>query len=92
MTCYPHVSRKVREARSRLHNSEFYESTIEPAVKLMHMCHTKQQFEALSNLALKVWRDAGEDAYAQWFQDTYCGSWGCWYMGASGFPGAVSFC
>ena len=63
MTCFPHVSRKVREARSRLRESEFYEGTIEPHVKLMHMCRTREQFQALSKLALKIWRYAGEDAY-----------------------------
>lgn len=90
--CRIHVSRGMLKNKHRLLDEEYGE-VAHKHFNLLHQCGTREVFDALKEVVLRTWRDAGEGAFADWFESVYLHEdWdgGCFFAGVAQVPGVVN--
>jgi hypothetical protein len=90
--CRIHVARGMLKNKHRLVSAEYGE-VAHRHFTLLHSIGSRELFDAFKTVVLRTWREAGEDAYADWFESVYLAeAWdgGCFFAGVAGIPGVAN--
>ena len=90
--CRIHVARGMLKNKHRLVSAEYGE-VAHRHFTLLHSIGSRELFDAFKTIVLRTWREAGEDAYADWFESVYLAeAWdgGCFFAGVAGIPGVAN--
>lgn len=88
LQCYPHIARKAVGEKVGLLVQKDRKGLVGHVVLMLHLCRTKEMFDALGKVAVCYLTGLGEGEYASWLQDEYLAApFATWYVTASGVPG-----
>jgi hypothetical protein len=87
--CFVHVNRGLMKHKALLHDPEYID-TAQKHFRLMCEVTDRDIFDLLTSCVLCEWREAGEGAFADWFESVYLAdNWdnGCFLRVPARFPG-----
>ena len=96
VTCWPHLSRKLREHRGLIHGHKgevqvqsFLDYTLD-SMRAIHLSKTKEEANFLALEMLMEMHAMDEEPYADWLLNEYLSEeWLIWFVTASGYPSAL---
>ena len=79
LTCFPHISRKVRENEGKRISCEENVQVILEHIDYLHLCESEEHFDFLADLLCAYWsEELGETQFVDWFKPQYLSSrWKC---------------